>query len=68
MDTPETKDANGTVLQSGDSVFLIKDLTIKGSKNTLKQGSVYKIRLTDDPEEVECKDLVLKTCFVKKKK
>lgn len=63
-----TKDANGTVLENGDSVFLIKDLTLKGSKTTLKQGTVYKIRLTDNPEEIECKDLVLKTCFVRKKK
>ena len=71
MDTAEiqeTKDVNGTVLQNGDSVFLIKDLPLKGSKTTLKQGTVYKIRLTDDPEQVECKDLVLKTCFIKKKK
>ncbi|MFA6091251.1 MAG: PhnA domain-containing protein [Candidatus Gracilibacteria bacterium] len=65
----ETKDAHGTILADGDQVFLIKDLTIKGSKNTIKQGTVYKIRLTDDPEEVDCPGgLVLKTCFVKKKK
>ena len=64
----QTKDANGAILENGDSVYLIKDLTVKGSKNILKQGTVFKIRLTDDPEEVECKDLVLKTCFVKKKK
>jgi protein PhnA len=38
----------------------------------LKRGSVAKnIRLTEDPEEVECsvervKGLVLKTCFLKK--
>lgn len=69
MDTEETKDAHGTVLADGDQVFLIKDLTIKGSKNTIKQGTVYKIRLTDNVEEVDCPGgLVLKTCFIKKKK
>lgn len=69
MDTTETKDAHGTVLADGDQVFLIKDLPVRGSKNTLKQGTVYKIRLTDDPEEVDAPGgLVLKTCFVKKKK
>ena len=70
MDTAEeTKDAHGTVLSDGDQVFLIKDLTIKGSKNTIKQGTVYKIRLTDNTEEVDCPGgLVLKTCFIKKKK
>jgi len=69
MNITPTKDAHGNILQTGDQVFLIKDLTVKGSKTTLKQGTVYKIRLTDDPEEVDCPGgLVLKTCFVKKKK
>lgn len=69
MTTTPTKDAYGNILANGDQVFLIKDLTVKGSKTTLKQGTVYKIRLTDDPEEVDCPGgLVLKTCFVKKKK
>lgn len=64
----ETKDAHGTLLADGDQVFLIKDLPLKGSK-PLKQGTVYKIRLTDDPEFVDAPGgLVLKTCFVKKKK
>ena len=63
-----TKDTNGNILENGDSVMLIKDLKLKGSSTVLEQGTVYKIRLTDNVEEVECKDLVLKTCFVKKKK
>ena len=37
MDTQETRDAHGNILIDGDHVFLIKDLTIKGSKNTIKQ-------------------------------
>ena len=67
------KDASGNVLQSGDSVTLIKDLKVKGSGGvTLKRGTLVKnIRLTDDVEEIECnadkvKGLVLKTCFLKK--
>lgn len=67
------RDANGTILQEGDNVALIKDLDVKGSGGVkLKRGSVMKnIRLTDDPGEVEgnvekVKGLVLKTCFVKK--
>ncbi len=68
----ETKDSNGNNLVDGDSVQIIKDLKVKGTSVTLKRGSVAKnIRLTDDPEEVECnvdkvKGLVLKTCFLKK--
>ena len=61
------KDSNGTVLTDGDSVSVIKDLKVKGSSTVLKRGSVYKnIRLTNSPAEIECKDLVLKTEFVKK--
>jgi protein PhnA len=67
-----TKDSNGTVLTEGDSVQLIKTLKVKGSSITLKMGTTVKnIRLTSDPEEVECRvdksTLVLKTCFLKKK-
>ena len=61
------KDSNGTVLKDGDSVTVIKDLKVKGSSTVLKRGTVYKnIRLTSNAGEVECRDLVLKTEFVKK--
>jgi len=66
------KDSNGTTLNAGDSVQVIKDLKVKGTSITLKRGTVIKnIRLTDDEEEIECnadkvKGLVLKTCFLKK--
>jgi protein PhnA len=67
----EVKDSNGTLLNEGDSVSLIKDLKVKGSSITLKRGKVVKnIRLTDSPEEIDCRvdgsNLVLKTCFLKK--
>lgn len=68
----ETRDSNGAVLQDGDDVTLIKDLKVKGTSTTLKRGTLVKgIRLTNDPEEIECrvekvKGLVLKACFLKK--
>jgi protein PhnA len=65
------KDANGNILKDGDSVSLIKDLTLRGSSTVIKVGTkVSKIRLTDDPEEVNCKingtAIVLRVEFLKK--
>lgn len=65
------KDANGTVLQDGDAVVLIKDLKVKGSSITLKMGSKVKsIRLVDGDHEVDCRmdagNFMLKACFLKK--
>ncbi|MFG1319033.1 alkylphosphonate utilization protein [Xanthobacter autotrophicus] len=68
----DVKDANGAILKDGDNVTLIKDLKVKGTSVTLKRGTLVKgIRLTDDPEEIDCKvdkvkGLVLRTEFVKK--
>ena len=68
----EVKDSNGTTLNEGDSVQVIKDLKVKGTSVTVKRGTLIKnIHLTDNEEEVECrvekvKGLVLKTCFLKK--
>ncbi len=70
--TESTRDSNGTELKDGDSVTLIKDLKVKGTSTTLKRGTLVKnIRLTDDPDEIECnadkvKGLVLKTAFLKR--
>ncbi len=66
-------DSAGNVLADGDAVTLIKDLKVKGAGQTLKQGTVIRsIRLTDNPEEIDCrhdtiKGLVLRTEFVRKK-
>lgn len=66
------KDCNGARLQNGDTVHVIKDLKVKGTSSTIKQGTKVKgIRLTDDPEHIECrvdniKGLMLKTSFLKK--
>ena len=64
-------DSNGAELLDGDSVTVIKDLKVKGSSMVIKRGTKVKsIRLTDNPEEVDCKidgsSIVLKTCFLKK--
>ena len=67
----EVKDSNGALLNDGDSVTLIKDLKVKGSSLVLKRGTVVKkIKLTDDPDEVDCiingSGIVLRTEFLKK--
>ena len=70
---PSVVDAEGNALADGDSVTLIKDLKVKGTSTTLKRGTVIKtIRLTDDPELIDCrheavKGLVLRTEFVRKR-
>ncbi len=65
------RDSNGTELVDGDSVTVIKDLKVKGSSMVIKRGTKVKsIKLTDNPEEVDCRiegsGIVLKTCFLKK--
>ena len=65
------KDSNGAQLFDGDAVTVIKDLKVKGSSMVIKRGTKVKsIRLTENPEEVDCKidgsSIVLKTCFLKK--
>jgi len=64
-------DSNGTQLQDGDSVTLIKDLDVKGGNFTAKRGTMVKnIRLGFDPTHVEGRinkqSIMLKTCFLKR--
>ncbi len=72
-DGVEVRDAVGNVLADGDAVTLIKDLKVKGTSQTLKRGTLVKsIRLTGDPQEIDCrfdgiKGLVLRAEFVKKR-
>jgi len=53
---PETeivhRDVNGVVLQTGDSVVLIKDLKVKGSSMVAKQGTAVR-RISLDRENAE---------------
>jgi protein PhnA len=66
------KDANGNILNDGDSVTVIKDLKVKGSSSTLKVGTKVKnIRLVDGDHDIDCKidgfgAMKLKSEFVKK--
>jgi len=70
-DVFEVKDGNGNILTNGDSVFVIKDLKVKGG-GILKQGTKIKnIRLTDGAEGVQgntdtMKGLSIKSEYVKK--
>lgn len=67
------RDSAGNALADGDAVVLVKDLKVKGTSQTLKQGTVIRsIRLTDSDEEIDCrhdaiKGLVLRTEFVRKR-
>ncbi|HND51605.1 MAG TPA: zinc ribbon domain-containing protein YjdM [Pirellulaceae bacterium] len=66
------RDANGNVLQSGDSVIVIKDLKVKGSSLVVKGGTKVKnIRLVDGDHDIDCKidgigAMQLKSEFVRK--
>lgn len=66
------KDSNGTVLEAGDTVTLIKDLKVKGANFTAKQGTAVRgISLVADNAEhiegrVEGQRIVILTQFVKK--
>ena len=66
------KDANGNILNNGDTVIIIKELKVKGSSSDLKQGTKVKnIRLIDGNHNIDCKidgfgAMKLKSEFVKK--
>ncbi|MFC0179132.1 zinc ribbon domain-containing protein YjdM [Thorsellia kenyensis] len=66
------KDSNGTQLNDGDTVTLIKDLKVKGSSTVIKIGTKAKIyRLVDSDHDLDCKvdghgQMMLKSEFVKK--
>ena len=71
--TYQVVDCQGAVLSSGDTVQGIKDLNVRGAKLSIRKGTVIKnIKLTADPEEVECrvddmKGIILRTEFLRKK-
>ncbi|MDT0556331.1 PhnA domain-containing protein [Patiriisocius hiemis] len=66
------RDSNGNILQSGDSVVLIKDLKVKGSSMIAKQGTaVRRISLDHENEtyiegKVDGQQIVIITDYVKK--
>lgn len=71
-DTKVVKDANGNILNDGDTVTVIKDLKVKGSSSVIKIGTKVKnIRLVDGDHDIDCKidgfgAMQLKSEFVKK--
>lgn len=66
------RDSNGVILETGDSVVLIKDLKVKGSSMVAKQGTaVRRISLDRENEKyiegkVDGQQIVIITDFVKK--
>ncbi len=71
-DTLKVIDSNGNVLQTGDTVVVIKDLPVKGASKAIKAGTKVKnIKLTDGDHNIDCKiegfgSMALKSEFVKK--
>lgn len=67
------KDANGNILEDGDTVTVVKDLKIRGTSQVVKQGTKVKnIRLVDEDHDIDCKidgvgPMKLKSEFVKKR-
>lgn len=66
------RDANGNILNDGDTITVIKDLKVKGSSLVVKVGTKVKnIRLVDGDHDIDCKidgigAMKLKSEFVKK--
>lgn len=66
------RDANGNILQDGDTVTVIKDLKVKGSSSVIKIGTKVKnIKLVEGDHDIDCKidgfgAMSLKSEFVKK--
>jgi len=65
-------DANGALLNDGDTITVIKDLKVKGTSSVVKVGTrVKNIRLVDGDHDIDCKitgigAMKLKSEFVKK--
>lgn len=72
VDTLMVKDANGNLLQDGDTVVLIKDLPVKGAPKPIKAGTKVKnIKLTTGDHNIDCKvdgfgAMALKSVYVRK--
>lgn len=66
------KDANGNILQDGDTVTVIKDLKVRGASGVIKGGTKVKnIRLVEGDHDIDCKidgfgAMQLKSEFVRK--
>lgn len=71
-DEKVVKDANGNILNNGDTIAILKDLKVKGSPLSVKIGTKVKnIRLAHGDHNIDCKidgfgAMMLKSEFVKK--
>jgi protein PhnA len=67
VDALIVKDANGNVLQDGDTVVLIKDLPVKGASKAIKAGTKVKnIKLNIDCKIDGFGAMALKSIYVRK--
>ena len=72
VDAVGVTDANGNLLQDGDTVTVIKSLKVKGAQSPVKVGTKVKnIRLVEGDHDIDCKidgfgAMKLKSEFVKK--
>lgn len=72
QDDAGIRDANGNLLQDGDTITVIKDLKVKGSSLVVKVGTrVKNIRLVGGDHDIDCRidgigAMKLKSEFVKK--
>jgi len=72
VDASVVRDANGTLLENGDTVIIIKDLPVKGASKSIKAGTKVKnIKLTSGDHNIDCKvdgfgSMGLKSQFVRK--
>ena len=70
VDDDATRDANGNLLENGDTIIVIKDLKFKGG--VVKAGTKVKnIRIVDGDHDIDCKidgigAMGLKSEFVRK--
>jgi len=71
-ETVAVRDAVGNLLQSGDTVTVIKDLKVRGSSTVIKVGTKVKnITLVEGDHDIDCRipgigQMGLKSQFVKK--
>ncbi|MHB8210320.1 MAG: zinc ribbon domain-containing protein YjdM [Acidithiobacillus sp.] len=56
IDSLRVSDANGSAINDGDTVVVVKDLKIKGSSSIIKVGTKIKnVRIVDGDHNIDCK-------------
>ena len=56
MDSLRASDVNGSAINDGDTVVVVKDLKIKGSSSIIKVGTKIKnVRIVDGDHNIDCK-------------